>query len=148
MNKIKFCINENCANIQTILIKDCPMENRIKTFVNQEIASSFSSYSISSRLKLFEGPQEIETLISKHIKDREEKARRDGYQKAIEEIETEVRKQIDQYIFLLTKIVDIVREVSTKKIGENELKILESRTNFHLDSFHIGVLFVINTSLE
>ena len=124
------------------------MENRIKTFVNQEIASSFSNYSLSSRLKLFEGPQEIETLISKHIKDREQKAKREGYQAALEEIGAEARKQIDQYIFLVNKIAGIVRDVVTKKFPENELKILESRTNFHFDSFHIDILFMIETSLE
>ena len=124
------------------------MDNRIKSFVNQEIANSFSSYSLSSRLKLFEGPQEIETLIAKHIKEREEKAKREGYQAAIEEMRTEARKQIDQYIFLVTKIVDIVRDVATKKFNENELKIVDARTNFHLDSFHINTLFVIKASLE
>lgn len=124
------------------------MDNRIKSFVNQEIANSFSSYSLSSRLKLFEGPQEIETLIANHIKEREEKAKREGYQAAMEEMRTEARRQIDQYIFLVTKIVDIVRDVARKKFNENELKILEARTNFHLDSFHINTLFVIKASLE
>ena len=124
------------------------MENRLKAYINPEIASSFSSYSLSSRLKLFEGPQEIEALISKHIKDREKKARREGYQAALKEMSAEVLKQIDQYIFLVTKIVDIVQEVATKRFQENELKILESRANFHLDSFNINVLFIIKAPLE
>lgn len=124
------------------------MDNRIKAYVNQEIADSFSNYSLSSRLKLFEGPQEIEALIAKHIRDKEEKAKKEGYQAAIEEMRAEARKRIDQYIFLVTKIVDIVREVATKKFGGNELRILESRTNFHLDSFQVNVLFVVETSLE
>lgn len=124
------------------------MENRLKAYEPAKISEDFSSYLLCSRLNLFQGPQDIERLVSDFIKDKEEKARKEGAEEAVKSIITAIRQGIDNYIALITKIVDFVYDAASKKLGSVDFKIEEIRTNFCFETKAINILFIIDANFD
>jgi len=124
------------------------MENRIKIYESSEINKGFSSYLFCSGLNLFQGPQDIEELVANFIKDKEEKARKEGAIEAVKKIVAAIKQEAENYIALITRIVDFIYAVSAKKLGPTEFKIDEIRTNFCFETRAINVLFIIDADSE
>jgi hypothetical protein len=120
----------------------------MESYFNQSLNNKFSSYSFATRLSLYEGPQNIETLISDFIKQREEQAKKEGIRETIEKIMSLARKQIDDYVLLITKIVDIVYEEVKRQPSEFNFNTIKVQTNFYFDTHKISILFIIDTNPE
>ena len=124
------------------------MENRIKAYEPSKVSEDFSNFFLYPQLNLFQGPQNIEELVTNFIKYKEEKARKEGAEETIKSIITAIRQEIDGYIGLITKIVDFVYDAAPKKIGSADFKIEEIRTNFCFETKAINVLFIIDANLD
>ncbi|RKY43983.1 MAG: hypothetical protein DRP81_06225 [Candidatus Omnitrophota bacterium] len=122
------------------------MKNRLKSYNIFQISEDFLSYPFVARLELFKGP-DIRQLISKYVEYRiqeaKEEAFKEGYKEAIEKIKETINKEIEDYMALVTKIVDLVYETAKKEF--KDLKIIEERTNFYFSSKWIKILFIIET---
>jgi hypothetical protein len=124
------------------------MENRIKTYEPSKVSEDFSNFLIYPQLNLFQGPQNIEELVTNFIKYKEEKARKEGAEETVKSIITAIRQEINNYIGLITKIVDFVYEAASKKIGSADFKVEEIRTNFCFETRAINVLFIIDANFD
>lgn len=119
------------------------LENRIQ---NYDLNESFSRFSSLSDLNLFTGPQGIDILISEVIKQKEEEAKKEGRLEAFREISSEVIKQIESYVMLLTRIVDFITEMINVEFKGKDIKIIQARTNFDFNTFKINILFIIDAN--
>jgi len=124
------------------------MANRVKSYLDSKELDNFLSYSAVSNLGLFSGPQGIDNLISDYIKQREEAARQEGVKEVIEKLVSRIRAQTENYMLLITRIVDFIYELIGKDFKEKDIKIIEARTNFYLETQWINVLFVIDADSE
>ena len=125
------------------------VRDRLKSHNIFQISEDFLTYPYVARLELFKGP-DIRQLISKYVEYRIQEARKEafkeGYKEAIEKIKEAINKEIEDYMALVTKIVDLVYEIAKKEF--KDLKIIEERTNFYFGSKWIKVLFIIEASCE
>lgn len=123
------------------------MQNRLKSYRFPNIGENFSSFSVFSNINLFIGTLDAEKFVSKFIENKLEEAKKEGFQKAIDRLEINIRKGIDNYISLVTRIVDFIhREID--KETEKDLKIIETRTNFYFGTNSIKALFIIDSKLD
>lgn len=99
-------------------------------------------------LGLFENHQIIKEVSSNYIKNEVEKAKKEGYKEALVKIARELKKKIDEYILFLTKIANIVSNITKKEFKTQELKITTIRTNFYFDTRQINILFIIDGDIE
>lgn len=123
------------------------MKNRLRSLNLFQLSQDFLTFPFVARLDLFKGP-DIRQLISEYVEYKVQEAKKEafkeGYKEAIEKIKEAINKEIEDYMALVTKIVDLVYEI-TKKEFKN-LKIIEERTNFYFGSKWIKVLFIIEAT--
>jgi hypothetical protein len=122
------------------------MKNRLKSYNLFQISQDFLTFPFVARLNLFKGP-DIRQLISEYVEYRVQEARKEafkeGFEEAIGKIKETISKEIEDYMALITKIVDLVYEIVKKEF--KDLKIIEERTNFYFGSKWIKILFIIET---
>jgi len=122
--------------------------HRIKRIEAASIADQFSTYSVSTTLDLFEGDPSVKSLIADYIRQQVEDAKKEGALEAVSRINSEVGKAIDNYVLLVTKIVDTVKEAASNQFAPQDLIITDSRTNFDFATRMIKILFVIDADFE
>ena len=119
------------------------------THTNVDIPSTFLNFPpLPVRLDLFESSEIIKDAISKFIERESERIKKEGYKEALAEIIGGVRKQVDNYISLITKIADFVDDVTNKKFKKLDFKLTEVRTNFYFETQRINILFVIDADFK
>ena len=122
------------------------MRNRLRFYDSLQISQDFLTFPFVARLNLFRGP-DIYQLISEYVECRIQEAKkeafREGFEEAIERIKEAINKEIEDYMALVTKIVDFIYEIVKKEF--KDLKIIEERTNFYFGSKWIKILFIIET---
>ena len=104
------------------------MKSRLKSYDLFQISEKILTYPFVAHLELFKGPN-IHQLISEYVEYRVQQAKKEAYKEAVEKIKEGVNKEIEEYMALVTKIVDLVYETAKKEF--KDLKIVEERTNFY-----------------
>lgn len=126
------------------------MNERTKALERAKISQDFSAYYLFRRLDLYTGPQDIRTLssefIEEKIKRREEEARKEGAIELAKAIRSRIEERIDRYISLITRIVDYIYEAVQEEFADEDLRILEARTNFDFDTQPVGIMFIIDAA--
>lgn len=115
-----------------------------------QISNSFSNYSLSTRLNLFESETEdsVKTIVEQFVKQKLNEARKEGEKRVLQNIAREVKKWTDDYLILINKIVEILSETAKENLAKGDFKIIEARTNFHFDTRAINILFIIDAGLK
>ena len=118
------------------------MQNRIELFLNPERYLSRLQKPVES---LFEGPKNFSTLLIQEIERVQQEAERKGYQKAIEDVDRTVGKNLEKYISNISFIVGLVYYLTQDEI-KKDIKIKDSRTRFCPDTEWIDIIFVIDAN--
>lgn len=123
---------------------------KIKQPTFPKVSEDFSRFPpLPVREGLFGDPEVVKKIISEYTRRYElKRAQEKGYKKALIDIQREVRKQVDGYISLLTKISDFVYEITEEPFKEFDFKVTGIRTNFYFETQRINILFVIDTDFE
>jgi hypothetical protein len=126
------------------------MQNRISNYLDTaDFPALFSQFSLTD---MFDDKEKIRALVTQFIEHKVEEAKRQGAQEAILKLRTEVERQIDNYVLVITKIVDMINHVAREEFKASDpklgLKVVESRTNFDLYNMAIKLLFIIDADLE
>lgn len=128
--------------------KSTMTQNRIKEFLySSPIDFKKPSFSHRSVEALFEGPKNYATILSEVIAATKEKAEREGYKKALDDINRLAQKRVENYIFTVSLIVGIVHSAIKQGVIKN-LTIIDSRAKFCFDSEWVDINFVIDADKE
>jgi hypothetical protein len=114
----------------------------------------FSQVHPAEVLEPFEGEQtykNIPHLIKRYETqqiDELQRAKKEGYDKALLELRAKVKERINQYLFFLTQVTDAVYTKADEKFKECDFKISKIRTNFYFDTQRINLLFIIDADYK
>jgi hypothetical protein len=135
-------------------------EHRFKHHFKEEYTSSISTKELRSVESLFDGPKKLEEIYFDYITEIErEKAYRQGFadghakgqSEAEENLNSEVRKRIEEYIAKVFQISNYIIRIAIETLnsdGNSNLKIIEPRARFSFDKNKIQLLFLIEASIE
>jgi len=115
------------------------------------ISREFWSHFLFRKLHLFRGPQDVETVVSDFIEEetaiREQDAKAKGAAESAElteKIGSTVVVLADDYLSLILKIGEFAYEEAGKEFTDEELRIVQVRTDFDFHSWLVRVLFLID----
>lgn len=91
---------------------------------------------------LFDGPKDFAAIVAERIVRIKQQAEKDGYRKALKEVNDSVKKMAEDYIFTISRIVTLVHQVKNANI-KDDVEIIDSRARFCLDTEWIDINFVI-----
>ncbi|PIY82939.1 MAG: hypothetical protein COX96_04540 [Candidatus Omnitrophica bacterium CG_4_10_14_0_2_um_filter_44_9] len=124
------------------------MTNRIKYHEGSKLSGDFSNFLLTQQVMLYQNQEDLLALVLDFIKAKEEKAKKEGILEVVEKITSEIKKQMQTYVDLVTKIVDFIYATAKEEFKDKDLKILVSRTNFCFETKGINILFIIDASFE
>ncbi len=115
---------------------------------------SFSGYSAFSYSQSFRG-QDIASLLSLEMAKRQ--SFQEGYEKGVEKgveavsksLMATVRKQLDSYLAINTRIVDYIKDSIENNFESNQMRFIEARADLSLFlSAQIKILFIVEGEIE
>lgn len=117
-----------------------------------QIARLFSGSSFATDpLNSFYDVQRIKEEIAQYVAFRVKEAKREGAHEVLSNLKSITLQEINDYIGLVTKIVDVVIKMIEdlkKKASGIDLNIVESRTNFDYIGKEVKVLFIIDADID
>ena len=115
------------------------------------VSEDFWSYFLYRKLHLFRGPRDPKTMVSYFIEEqtamREEDAKTRGVaasEELIERARTKFLGLINDYITLMLRIGEFAHDRASTEFAEEELKIVQVRTDFDFRTWLVRMLFVID----
>ena len=100
---------------------------------------------LKSKVESFENKKQICDLIKNYLI---QKAKEEGRREMTEKLFKRMKKKVDNYIKIITEVVDDIYKYIKTHYKETEFKIIEERTDFNFNTFEIKILFIIDTSIE
>jgi len=123
--------------------------NNAKHFYSKSLSTFVSIPSPPLESCIYEDQQVIKKQIDTFIKAQDlKRAEEKGYKKAHKEIEENIKKIVDGYLILVTKIADFINDIAKKEFEGFDIKIIETRTNFYFLTQRISLLFIVDGSFN
>ncbi len=96
---------------------------------------------------LFEGPQNFSAILTQEIVKIKQKAEKDGYEKAIADINNFTKDKIEKYIYNISFIVGLVQYLTINEV-KKDIKVIDSRARFCFDTEWIDIVFIIEADAD
>ena len=127
------------------------MQNRLEKYLTSEINLFEKSPALTHKSldALFDGPKNLSgilTDVAEEIKNREKKAEKKGYERAVADMNKAAKERVEKYIYNISFIVGLIHKVASDEI--KNFKIVDSRARFSFDTEWIDLAFVIDSEFE
>jgi len=100
---------------------------------------------LKNKVESIEDKRQIDDLIKNYLI---QKAKEEGKKEITEKLSKRIKKKVDNYIKIITEVVDDIYKYIKTHYKETDFKIIEERTDFNFNTFEIKILFIIDTSIE
>jgi len=115
------------------------------------VSQDFWDYFLLRKLHLFTGPQDPKMMVARFIEEqtamREEDAKARGEavsEELIERARVKFLGLINDYVTLILRIGEFAYDRASKEFTEQELKIVQVRTDFDFRTWLVRILFLID----
>jgi hypothetical protein len=126
------------------------LERRLRG--DSDIAVLFTQFSaVKDPISLFDDVPRLKEEIARFIDLKVQEAKKQATREVLVQLKKQASKEIDGYMRLVTKIVDITIKIANEHKKNNDkfdLKILEARTNFDFLHKEIKLLFIVDSDID